>query len=196
MSWQQVKEAFQYKEPDETRKFKRCGVYHIVELMKKDQDEDNVRTNEHRDNVKDARFAKFRANFLFVVNILDLTTMQFVPEWEHTWISGAHHWISQAITYRKNEFAVPHQYEPNPNKVCAPGIHFFKSLEAAFFYVDIWSPFIHSDQRDLSFDEDGIVSLCQNKEKEMINELNRNFTTQILCWEKKYHLHFFYQIDD
>jgi hypothetical protein len=189
MSWQQVKEAFQYKGPDETRKFKRCGVYHIVELKKRDQD--NVKTNEHRDNIKDARFAKFRANFLFVVNILDLTTMQFVPEWEHTWVS-IDLFAQQTITYQTNKFAVPNDYEPDPNKVCAPGIHFFKSLEAAFFYVDSTSPFIHTDQRDLIFGEDGALVLCQNEDKQLINGLHPHFATEILRLEKKYHLHFVY----
>jgi antitoxin component YwqK of YwqJK toxin-antitoxin module len=105
--------------------YKACGDY-IVVLKKCD----DTTTNEARDNVIDPMHAKFRANKLKVLCIFSSKN----PADQVTNIMNTSY-FDNIIVYHVNEIIVSHDFdEKDMSAVCAPGIHYFKSLEAAYYY--------------------------------------------------------------
>jgi antitoxin component YwqK of YwqJK toxin-antitoxin module len=105
--------------------FKSCSKEWIVILQKLE----DTKNNELRDGVKDSMYAKFRANKLFVVNI--------VHKFDNSKVSHEiknSEYADKTIVYKIWETNEVLNFDENLNKVYAPGIHYFKNPEAAFYY--------------------------------------------------------------
>jgi antitoxin component YwqK of YwqJK toxin-antitoxin module len=104
--------------------YKSCGE-HIVVLEKLS---DTI-TNENRDNIGEPMHAKFRANKLKVLCIFSkdnpIDQLDFIENTSYT---------PNIITYRRGETIEIKNFDTNLNEVCAEGIHYFKSLESAYYY--------------------------------------------------------------
>ncbi len=111
------------KQYNEDYVFKRCGEYIVI--LKKPQQ--NFKCNEMRKNVKDKKYAKFRCNGLYVVDIIDGLTLEHKTK-------ILHHSVYLWIWYEVNQFVAPDFYPENIDIVCGNGIHYFLSLDAAFHY--------------------------------------------------------------
>jgi antitoxin component YwqK of YwqJK toxin-antitoxin module len=103
--------------------YKRCGNY-IVVLKKL---EDTI-TNETRSNVADPMYAKFRADKLETVCIFSKNnpTVQ-LKSIENTNFREKKLYIAEQVVSVNN-------YDFNMNIVCTRGIHYFKTIIAAFYY--------------------------------------------------------------
>jgi antitoxin component YwqK of YwqJK toxin-antitoxin module len=104
--------------------FKSCSVDWIVVLQKLP----DTKTNESRSDIKDPNYAKFRADKLHVVDIVHKITNQITNEIANT----AHK--EKTIIYKKGEIIEVDDFNKDLDEVCAPGIHYVKSVEAAFYY--------------------------------------------------------------
>jgi antitoxin component YwqK of YwqJK toxin-antitoxin module len=88
----------------------------------------STRTNESRDNVRDPGYAKFRADKLKVLVIFSI----FDPSKKMRAIINKFGKIK--IKYKVTKIVRPNKFDNNLNIICSGGVHYFKSLEAAFFY--------------------------------------------------------------
>ena len=104
--------------------YKICS--NCIVVMKKLQD---TRTNENRINVANSLYAKFRADKLYVVKIINSNNMELIKE-----VTNNNYYIK--ITYKCDEIIVPDIFDENINEVCSSGIHYFKTIDAAFYYRD------------------------------------------------------------
>jgi antitoxin component YwqK of YwqJK toxin-antitoxin module len=104
--------------------FKSCSINWIV-VLKKLQD---TKTNESRYNVKNSMYAKFRANKLLVVDIMHKFNDESIGK-----ITNCSY-EDKTITYKKCKTVEVSDFDENINNICTPGIHYFKSPEAAFYY--------------------------------------------------------------
>ena len=117
-------ECKEYLDDMDSYVYKICSD-HIV-VMKKLQD---TRTNENRNNVANISYEKFRADKLFVVKIINIDTMQSIKE-----IVNNNYKIK--IIYKCDEIIIPNKFDENIDVVCSFGIHYFKTIDAAFYYKD------------------------------------------------------------
>jgi hypothetical protein len=104
--------------------YKQCRDRWIV-IMKLLPD---TRTNETRNNVRDAQYAKFRANKLKVLVIFSIKNPSkrmraIINEYAMT-----------QIKYKVNKIVRPDAFDNNLNVVCGNGVHYFKSIDAAFYW--------------------------------------------------------------
>jgi hypothetical protein len=104
--------------------YKICFDRYIV-IMKKLPD---TLTNEHRKNVVDPRYAKFRANKLEVCVIFDVNDPS--QTLEHI----TNHYNDILTKYEVNNVVTPYEFEIDPEFVCAGGIHYFNDMCRAFYY--------------------------------------------------------------
>jgi hypothetical protein len=111
-------------EDDPNVVYKSCGD-HIVVLKKL---ADTI-TNESRDNVKDRRYAKFRANKLEVLCIFQKNN----PREQLETINDTFY-REKKLTYTVGKIVCVDDYDVYLNKIYASGIHYFKSVIAAFYY--------------------------------------------------------------
>lgn len=82
-------------------------------------------TNEERDSVYDARYAKFRGSEFKVVAIINTDNPKQI-------IRSATN--RRKTTYTINEIVVPDMFDTDMDLICTTGIHYFKTIDAAFFY--------------------------------------------------------------
>jgi antitoxin component YwqK of YwqJK toxin-antitoxin module len=104
--------------------YKSCGEW--VVIMKKLPD---TITNETRSDVVDKFYAKFRANKLFVVKIVN----KFSTEKSTDYVQNTFY-LEKKITYVVNEEVCADNFDTNNDVMCGAGIHFFNSFKAAFFF--------------------------------------------------------------
>ena len=103
--------------------YKSCGDYIVT--MKKLPD---TITNESRKGIVDPLHAKFRADKLLVVSIEHKETGERIDRIQNTSYKGNQIW------YEVLKEASVIDYDPDPDQVCAPGIHYFLSRDAAFYW--------------------------------------------------------------
>ena len=112
-----------------TAVFKKCkdkfNEYIVVLIAP----ETNFLSNESRSGIIDSRFAKFRCNGPLVLGIMNIKSEQQVQCIQH--ISP---FSAAPIEYRVGTIVFPSSYCVTPHITCGPGIHYFKSLEAALNY--------------------------------------------------------------
>lgn len=103
-----------------------------IVIMKKISD---TETNENRDGVIDDLYAKFRANKLLVVKIININN----PKLTKKYIVNEYHcayYGTLKLKYEVKKIVTPTFYDKDPNNICSGGIHYFKSLKAAYYYRD------------------------------------------------------------
>lgn len=106
-------------------------------------------TNESRTGVINPLCAKFRADKLKVTAIINVNTLCTIdsitnyysqinhPPWRIAApIFLATEYLVLETTYTVGEIAIPNSFDSNLSKVCTSGIHYFRSIEPAFYYRD------------------------------------------------------------
>lgn len=88
----------------------------------------DTKTNEARDYVFDKFYAKFRANKLEVIKIINIRS----PQNTKTTIISEFKDIK--TKYTVGEIINANSYEEDINIICAPGIHYFKTIRPAYYY--------------------------------------------------------------
>jgi antitoxin component YwqK of YwqJK toxin-antitoxin module len=104
--------------------YKSCGNYIVV--LEKLIDS---RTNESRSNVADPKYAKYRANKLktiLIINKFDLSDV--IMEIQNSYYEG------KKVVYRTDEVIVINDYDHDLGVVCTSGIHYFKTIGQSFFW--------------------------------------------------------------
>ena len=103
--------------------FKSCGKY-IVVLEKLP---DTI-TNESRSNISDPIYAKYRANKLRVVLIINkFDQSDIIKEIENTF-------YHKKIRYEKDKIVEVYDHDMKFNEVYTEGIHYFRTIEQAFYW--------------------------------------------------------------
>lgn len=90
-------------------------------------------TNENRKSIINPAYAKYRANKLkviFIFNKLNLTILPHVHNIIDNLMFLAR---DEQIKYIKNENAESYEYDNNPENVISEGIHYYTSLEGAYY---------------------------------------------------------------
>ena len=103
--------------------YKSCGDYIVT--MKKLPD---TVTNESRKDVVDPLYSKFRADKLLVVRIEHKNTDETVTHVQNTT------YRKKKIWYEVSKEVSVTDYNQDLDEVCAPGIHYFLSRDAAFYW--------------------------------------------------------------
>jgi hypothetical protein len=111
--------------------FKKCismenNHEHLVMLEKP---KDGFLCNESRNQISDRNMAKFRCNGLMVRAIFNI-----IAEIQVFSIQHKNENTSIIIDYKVGQFVEPDWFDPNLDNVCAPGIHYFLTPEAAKSY--------------------------------------------------------------
>lgn len=118
--------------------YKMCNGMWIVVLQKLESQ--MTSTNEARDDVSCKSFAKYRANKLRVIDIFDADNVDMDTKsiTNRTVIARPSGDKAAARTietvYEVGKIVEPDSYDTNINSVCAGGIHYFKTIYAAYFY--------------------------------------------------------------
>ncbi len=109
--------------------FKKCrdkSNEYIVVLV---APETNTLNNESRPGIINPKFAKFRSNGLIVLGIININSEQHVQCIQH--ISS---FSTVPVEYRVGTTVFPSSYCVSSYITCGPGIHYFKTVEAALNY--------------------------------------------------------------
>ncbi len=116
--------------------FKRClnnniddGTYDCLIILQKPIE--HFKCNESRKSVQNKDFAKFRCNGLLTIAIYDLRHKVFIYSLNHVAYYSCQLY---KITYKVNTVTLPHDYDEDVEVICAPGIHYLLTLEAAINY--------------------------------------------------------------
>jgi hypothetical protein len=133
--------------------FKRCKnlclFYDCLVIMKKPE---NFKCNELRSGIVNKNFAKFRCNGLITVAIYDLALKEFITKLDHTLFRNRRFLDA---TYEVGILTEPNKYEEDIRKICASGIHYFLSLEAALSYKDGIVQHLNKDGKIDKYDDNG-----------------------------------------
>jgi antitoxin component YwqK of YwqJK toxin-antitoxin module len=127
--------------------FKSCSTDWIVVLQKLP----DTKTNESRSGIKDSMYAKVRANKLLVVDIVHKLTGQITNEI----VNSVH--SDKIITYKTNEVIEASDFDNNLDEICSTGIHYFKSVESAFYYE---TPDDYRGQHKCWYDNGNLIGTC------------------------------------
>jgi hypothetical protein len=103
--------------------FKRCG--NVIVGMQFDPDKQSTL---NRNGIVDRRYAKFRSERISEVVFL------YEPHWKTTLTQWRHIFANSAVMYAKGKSVQPNSFDTDIQAICAPGIHFFLTLEAALCY--------------------------------------------------------------
>lgn len=103
--------------------FKSCYNYIVVLKML-----DDTITNENRLDVVDSKHAKFRANKLFTKMIISKFTGDLITEVYNTTYKN------KKILYKVGKVIIIDNYDLDGEQICSTGIHYFKSIESAYYY--------------------------------------------------------------
>jgi hypothetical protein len=105
-------------------RYKYASSGHIIVMEKTI----NTKTNEQR-IVFDENYAKYRASEMKVLLIINISTLNIVRRPRTVFNVG-----KQVSMYRVDKIVIPDAYDENINVVCTNGIHYFKTLEGAYYY--------------------------------------------------------------
>ncbi len=144
--------------------FKRCSDNILV--LKRPLE--NFQSNEKRKDVFDPNFAKFRCNGLFVVEIIEVTNVF------KNLLSINHKWNSTKIRYTVGEIVKPDYFDFDLDLVCGHGIHYFLTLEAAFYYE---CRFVKNGKL-IHYYENGAKSIEENYKNGKLDGLCISFNTK------------------
>ena len=108
--------------------YKLCLDRYFV-IMNKSNNNNNgiIYTNENRKNIVDVRFAKCRADRLFVMKIIDTYDLK-------THESIVNRFGNNHTRYTMGKNVYPDKYDKNKKNICSHGIHYFKNPLAAFYW--------------------------------------------------------------
>ena len=85
-----------------------------------------TKTNESRSHVSDPMYAKFRANVLYVIKIVNANNGGEIQEVINNNYRTTKYVVGQNV--------VPDHFDDRLDCIMTSGIHYFKTIEAAFYY--------------------------------------------------------------
>lgn len=157
-------EACEKYSNDPTFVYKYCvDIVHdkpYIVVLQKISDSKN---NENRSNALDRNYAKFRANKLLVVEIIDynhpdVNVDSVVTKFERQGF------VTVCTTYKTNTIVEPNNYDDKIDNVCSTGIHYFSTLIPALFYKNVPD---HFTGKWYEWNDDGI----KIKEYNYVNDM-------------------------
>src|SRR5688500_6099539 len=97
----------------------------------------NTITNESRKYVQDKKYAKFRASELEVIAIINIQDAKTIDTINN--IYRVRNIMGNAISFSNIIYKIgckvkPDRFDFNLDVICSNGIHYFNSIEAAYFY--------------------------------------------------------------
>lgn len=95
-----------------------------------------TKTNELRNNVSDKAFAKFRADKLEVVKIININDPKKTKKYIVSEFIKNDEIIIKTL-YMVGEIVEPEYYDEKINSICSGGIHYFRTLERAYYYREL-----------------------------------------------------------
>uniref|UniRef100_A0A6C0EC90 MORN-repeat protein n=1 Tax=viral metagenome TaxID=1070528 RepID=A0A6C0EC90_9ZZZZ len=104
--------------------YKKCN--NCIVILKKIKD---TLTNESRDNVVDKKYAKFRANKLYVEKIISCDSLEELKQ-----IKNSIH-KEKELNYIVGEIVEVENFDKDINIICSRGIHYFMTIEQAYYYA-------------------------------------------------------------
>ena len=87
----------------------------------------DTKTNEERKDVINPSHAKFRADRLFVVAIINIHNLQTFDEIRNNN-------FQLKIIYKINQIVIPDKFDLDIDNVCSSGIHYFRTIDTAYYY--------------------------------------------------------------
>jgi hypothetical protein len=162
--WNEMKPFFAHCTNEKFKRVHDC----LIALELKNPE---TKTNETR-TVRDPRFAKYRANIVYVTCIVDMKKMETVSSVYNRY---------RDVTYEVDHWLSADAFHPDPNVICTNGIHYFTTLEAAFFFVNLDGA-IWRQQKELQFDDQGLLTSVRERD---VSEYNVQTLLSIL---ERYHL--------
>ena len=120
-----IKIFYDYYTTDSSYIYKSCESYIVV--LKKIMD-DTLKTNENRSGIINENHAKFRTNKVEVIAIFNkgLFTYQIDS------IQNSHY--PKKINYKVGTIIEINNYNDDNNLICATGIHYYKTIDSAFYF--------------------------------------------------------------
>lgn len=109
---------------DDELVYKKCLQTYII-VMKKLHD---TITNESRTSVVNRDYAKFRANRLEVLLIINLVNGSISEQ------SVTNRFSDKTVCYTVGSIVKPDRFDTDLDSVCSSGIHYFRSLERTYYY--------------------------------------------------------------
>ncbi len=125
MSLNKIKQIYEEYINDNSYVYKNCQNEYII-IMKK---LDDTKTNESRYGITDFNNAKFRADKLLVVLIFKINQPKEQIEF------FVNKFRNSEIRYQKGEIVLPDEFDDDLDEVCSNGIHYFKTIDRAFYYT-------------------------------------------------------------
>jgi hypothetical protein len=176
---EEIKPFFQHCTNHKFKRIHDC----LIALELTNLDTITPETNEDR-VVADSRFAKYRTQFAYVTCIFDIRKKEYVFSVLN---------LPRCVRYQVNHWMLADGFEPNHDIVCGSGIHYFNTLEAAFFYVELEHP-VYQEQTEVTFGENGhLVSVRENGVwlvKKIDSEVELKIVERVLAKYKLEHVVF------
>uniref|UniRef100_A0A6C0ECH9 Uncharacterized protein n=1 Tax=viral metagenome TaxID=1070528 RepID=A0A6C0ECH9_9ZZZZ len=151
---EQLRKLFEEYENDESIVYKKCKDS-IVALKKL---KDTI-TNESRKGIYNPLFAKFRADKLKVIKIVDIVTLES--------LKCVNNYIyDKSIEYKLNKIVEEPDFDKNLDRICAKGIHYFKTLDPAYYFS--FCPLVDNNKYTgsiIKYDDNGLKKRETNWKK-------------------------------
>ncbi len=126
-------------------------------------------SNEMRTDVVNSNFAKFRGSEFIVEDIIHMITLEHIQKLNH-------YFQHTKIIYEVGKLVQPNFFDCDINIVCGYGIHYYRSLEAAFYHDAMTNPtitfqnngmletlFITKGSKEVAIDFDDLGKLVSKK---------------------------------
>jgi len=126
---EELKTKFKHHINDELCVYKRCSCFYgdVIIIMRKMIGKKKFKTNESRNGIVDRMYAKFRANKLFVLDIIDMKNGSLRDKYMNKY-------MFKNTFYKVGKKVKPDKFDARLDRICSEGIHFFNCIDAAFYY--------------------------------------------------------------
>jgi antitoxin component YwqK of YwqJK toxin-antitoxin module len=88
----------------------------------------STRTNEERSGVINKNYAKFRANILKVIKIINVNDPRLIKK------KIVNRYKNNILEYEEGKIVVCENYDENIEHTCSNGIHYYRTIEPAYVY--------------------------------------------------------------
>lgn len=105
-----------------------CNIYDVRDWLVVMEKCDDTKTNEGRNDVSDAKHAKFRASKLKVIDIINKTHGGKIDHVINVTDFG------KTLMYKVGKIVECDDYDDDLDIVCSRGIHYFKTMITAYYY--------------------------------------------------------------
>lgn len=144
---------------------------------------EDTKTNENRRNISNIKHAKFRANKLKVVEIINTNKPNLTKKIITNEYMSEKGYQSLRTRYKKGCIAESEDYDENIDNVCSNGLHYFKTIDTAYFYGSY--PKNHTGLMCAYYDNGNIFSRIEGERtNNLLNGKVVNFYCSGNLWSK------------